>query len=148
MVAKDLIQNAARYRAWRISIIKGGGTPDFTVFDQNDAPVPQLDSFSDGEITKEKLEVLSSSALKTLLLNRYFDARGRKGEPPLNPERSAKNTSEYETILEYAKTRLGDDIETRLTAEFNDLRNKIDTCLLYTSPSPRDRQKSRMPSSA
>ena len=26
--------------------------------------------------------------------------------------------------------------------------NTVDTCLLYTSPSPRDRQKSRMPSSA
>ena len=26
--------------------------------------------------------------------------------------------------------------------------NDIETCLLYTSPSPRDRQKSRMPSSA
>ena len=26
--------------------------------------------------------------------------------------------------------------------------NKSNTCLLYTSPSPRDRQKSRMPSSA
>ena len=26
--------------------------------------------------------------------------------------------------------------------------NQQDTCLLYTSPSPRDRQKSRMPSSA
>ena len=25
---------------------------------------------------------------------------------------------------------------------------KVDSCLLYTSPSPRDRQKSRMPSSA
>ena len=25
---------------------------------------------------------------------------------------------------------------------------RIDSCLLYTSPSPRDRQKSRMPSSA
>ena len=25
---------------------------------------------------------------------------------------------------------------------------KVNTCLLYTSPSPRDRQKSRMPSSA
>ena len=25
---------------------------------------------------------------------------------------------------------------------------RIDACLLYTSPSPRDRQKSRMPSSA
>ena len=26
--------------------------------------------------------------------------------------------------------------------------DKYDICLLYTSPSPRDRQKSRMPSSA
>jgi hypothetical protein len=26
--------------------------------------------------------------------------------------------------------------------------NRLHTCLLYTSPSPRDRQKSRMPSSA
>ena len=29
-----------------------------------------------------------------------------------------------------------------------DVKNKNDSCLLYTSPSPRDRQKSRMPSSA
>ena len=29
-----------------------------------------------------------------------------------------------------------------------DLSHKVKTCLLYTSPSPRDRQKSRMPSSA
>ena len=29
-----------------------------------------------------------------------------------------------------------------------DVRDKVHTCLLYTSPSPRDRQKSRMPSSA
>ena len=28
------------------------------------------------------------------------------------------------------------------------LENRIESCLLYTSPSPRDRQKSRMPSSA
>ena len=27
-------------------------------------------------------------------------------------------------------------------------QDECDTCLLYTSPSPRDRQKSRMPSSA
>ena len=26
--------------------------------------------------------------------------------------------------------------------------NRVESCLLYTSPSPRDRQKSRMPSSA
>ena len=29
-----------------------------------------------------------------------------------------------------------------------DLGRRISTCLLYTSPSPRDRQKTRMPSSA
>ena len=29
-----------------------------------------------------------------------------------------------------------------------DAKAKADACLLYTSPSPRDRQKSRMPSSA
>ena len=29
-----------------------------------------------------------------------------------------------------------------------DMFHAIQTCLLYTSPSPRDRQKSRMPSSA
>ena len=28
------------------------------------------------------------------------------------------------------------------------IQSKFDDCLLYTSPSPRDRQKSRMPSSA
>ena len=28
------------------------------------------------------------------------------------------------------------------------LRKRVNACLLYTSPSPRDRQKSRMPSSA
>ena len=30
----------------------------------------------------------------------------------------------------------------------NGVMGRDDTCLLYTSPSPRDRQKSRMPSSA
>ena len=34
-----------------------------------------------------------------------------------------------------------------LNKQFADISNK-NTCLLYTSPSPRDRQKSRMPSSA
>ena len=34
------------------------------------------------------------------------------------------------------------------TAEYKKAINLLQTCLLYTSPSPRDRQKSRMPSSA
>ena len=32
--------------------------------------------------------------------------------------------------------------------EYERRREQIESCLLYTSPSPRDRQKSRMPSSA
>ena len=32
--------------------------------------------------------------------------------------------------------------------QFIDMKEKGMSCLLYTSPSPRDRQKSRMPSSA
>ena len=36
-----------------------------------------------------------------------------------------------------------------ISVEVNDPKQKVGyTCLLYTSPSPRDRQKSRMPSSA
>ena len=35
-----------------------------------------------------------------------------------------------------------------LLALFNSTFNLIDDCLLYTSPSPRDRTRSRMPSSA
>ena len=34
------------------------------------------------------------------------------------------------------------------TAEETTAAQETETCLLYTSPSPRDRQKSRMPSSA
>ena len=34
------------------------------------------------------------------------------------------------------------------TLSVDELDKKINDCLLYTSPSPRDRQKSRMPSSA
>ena len=46
---------------------------------------------------------------------------------------------------------MGDEIkeEAFKAAELKrELQGIIDTCLLYTSPSPRDRQKSRMPSSA
>ena len=40
-------------------------------------------------------------------------------------------------------------IITRLVADAKALRGDgINTCLLYTSPSPRDRTRSRMPSSA
>ena len=53
-------------------------------------------------------------------------------------------------------TGMTDDIVSFVCGRLNELeipfeltrRGAIRACLLYTSPSPRDRQKSRMPSSA
>ena len=44
--------------------------------------------------------------------------------------------------------RAGLDIVTDGEMRRESYSNRFATCLLYTSPSPRDRQKSRMPSSA
>ena len=51
-------------------------------------------------------------------------------------------TSPLEDILTRSQSKL---IKENITARSWDINND---CLLYTSPSPRDRQKSRMPSSA
>ena len=40
------------------------------------------------------------------------------------------------------------NISREIFAEARDNNEELKDCLLYTSPSPRDRQKSRMPSSA
>ena len=48
-----------------------------------------------------------------------------------------------------AITYKGADGQSNLTPDqYERLVNEIETCLLYTSPSPRDRTRSRMPSSA
>ena len=40
------------------------------------------------------------------------------------------------------------DVEYHTPLEYTEKLARYKDCLLYTSPSPRDRQKSRMPSSA
>eukprot|EP01017_Pseudomicrothorax_dubius_P049522 TRINITY_DN9217_c0_g2_i1.p1 TRINITY_DN9217_c0_g2~~TRINITY_DN9217_c0_g2_i1.p1 ORF type:complete len:651 (+),score=191.51 TRINITY_DN9217_c0_g2_i1:1075-3027(+) len=57
-------------------------------------------------------------------------------------ERLVSNSKVLRT-LEWGNQREKINIPTKSTAQ-----NLSNTCLLYTSPSPRDRQKSRMPSSA
>ena len=49
---------------------------------------------------------------------------------------------DWDTVAFYQTGQSGYTIPPKLEIEFPG------TCLLYTSPSPRDRQKSRMPSSA
>ena len=72
----------------------------------------------------------------------------------MNPEGvpARGSWSEEETRLRQALCRIGALCYQRnfiVGADGNlSVRMSDGTCLLYTSPSPRDRQKSRMPSSA
>ena len=56
------------------------------------------------------------------------------------------NIGENKLLLITSITILDEYHETK--KRINEKKIEIDDCLLYTSPSPRDRQKSRMPSSA
>ena len=60
-----------------------------------------------------------------------------------DPSKSSNPFAYFTQIIYYAFLR-------RISKEKRQLeiKNKIITCLLYTSPSPRDKRQSRMPSSA
>ena len=47
-----------------------------------------------------------------------------------------------------AKAKHSENVLKTIDEMCQELGENINNCLLYTSPSPRDRQKSRMPSSA
>ena len=64
----------------------------------------------------------------------FLKKHKRLGRPP-----KKENTEAYITRLE---------MEVELLKKFQTELRKDMLCLLYTSPSPRDRQRSRMPSSA
>ena len=54
-----------------------------------------------------------------------------------------------ESLVEFIYTPTGGSrVTTRVVLSRGVRQSRVRTCLLYTSPSPRDRQKSRMPSSA
>ena len=57
----------------------------------------------------------------------------------------SRDRAERDALKEGAQ---GHPQQTRPTAGLRSTEGAKNICLLYTSPSPRDRQKSRMPSSA
>ena len=75
---------------------------------------------------------------KRAILDKYPEPPRRK--PPQPKPKPALVATVSEKFAEAARTNPG-NVRLSVTA-------KDETCLLYTSPSPRDRQKSRMPSSA
>ena len=52
------------------------------------------------------------------------------------------------SLATYAQDNLQFPIEPTMAKEWKYLSDQVMGCLLYTSPSPRDRTRSRMPSSA
>ena len=72
--------------------------------------------------------------LLELSANRAFDG-----------ERQLTYIDQIYQVIDIQRT---DSITTQEAETFTLTGRNSDVCLLYTSPSPRDRQKSRMPSSA
>ena len=76
------------------------------------------------------------------------------GQSIRKPSRGQQvSIDDFSSLLDVSRGWLKPDQVGELTAAiaemFNDRNSNIDrSCLLYTSPSPRDRTRSRMPSSA
>ena len=56
--------------------------------------------------------------------------------------------SEAEKQIEYQISKLLDNAYNQMVDGLDDKNIDVESCLLYTSPSPRDKRQSRMPSSA
>ena len=62
---------------------------------------------------------------------------------------AAEENGSLNIILTYERQAIdGAEFSVYQVAKCNEKESRHTVCLLYTSPSPRDRQKSRMPSSA
>ena len=67
------------------------------------------------------------------------------------PRRKSQNSAQTQQKqqVQQVKNKAQDkDNSSKISVSAQPFKVEDDTCLLYTSPSPRDRQKSRMPSSA
>ena len=115
---------------------------------------PEIQSLQPGEIqTRESFQVHAfdrtsvqsgGESLANQCLDSFLNSRGvnyrADMSSPLTGEAGCSRLSPYIAIGNISMRTIHQHLSTRV-AELKD-------CLLYTSPSPRDRQKSRMPSSA
>ena len=82
-----------------------------------------------------------NGTLEPVDLNKIVNAVARCAEGLLNVDAMRVATRTISALADGATTRELDELSIRTAAAFT-------VCLLYTSPSPRDRTRSRMPSSA
>ena len=114
---------------------------------------PVTDGLASGVVYLEK--PISKKGLTLNSIYAYSSTTTKDLFPASAGETINKGTSEYISLgISYPyilkrNTEVGFDISTTIQNSHQDLyQDDVKTCLLYTSPSPRDRTRSRMPSSA
>ena len=104
--------------------------------------------FSDG---KDQKKMTSNSQKKKKKVHCFQDDEARKQEIRETNKLAARECRARKKRLMSELEKTVGSLTTEHTAlvkQNRELAIRLETCLLYTSPSPRDRQKSRMPSSA
>ena len=100
---------------------------------------------SDSEIPMMDLMTSNAKAHDSIIRYGNFYGSIERGLPQFSEYGKGSHDPEDNRICAINELKvLADD----LIASDHMTQNRVRVCLLYTSPSPRDRQKSRMPSSA
>ena len=108
-------------------------------------------------VAEEVREILASLGFKNLneiigrtdLLKQVSRGSSNLDDLDLNPLLVKTDPGENTRYCEKRDINVvPDTLDEKIWLDIKDKIRKDMTCLLYTSPSPRDRQKSRMPSSA
>ena len=128
MLARDVVQMAARRRAYvRLEVNKATQSA-YTSTDRLGVKTMHSDALGRGNIgsrviTEKLLDSFSDKELRGLLLNRYYYARVRDharygGKEKAGASASMYMADQFNEMIEYAKKRLGDDIESVLADDF------------------------------
>ena len=99
--------------------------------------------FVTGGVVSSLGKGLSSASLAYLLKSQGYKVRIRKMDPYLNVDPGTMSPFQHGEVFV-----TDDGAETDLDLGHYERFTNISSCLLYTSPSPRDSMTSRMPSSA
>ena len=103
-----------------------------TLWFESDSGVPK---WYEEEDLREDFRIVNTYSMKMMKTRLEKSGNVMEFETDLSKEKAVP----FEVVIFFLRKNLIDIVQTE---------NYSFTCLLYTSPSPRDRQKSRMPSSA
>ena len=127
---------------------------DGQVLDAPESPITiQLNRLIDGLATGLSRIGRGGRVLVVMSSDEAFGEIGDSRIPANTPIfADARLVEHWENIAELHERQIQNFLQDNMLPDSIEVNNSFyvfgDTCLLYTSPSPRDRQKSRMPSSA